>query len=116
MEYLSMQGQDVFKFAVKSVPESIQQLLEKNEMSTEEIKYFVLHQANERIIKSVAQRLKVDLDKFPANVQHCGNTSAASIPILLDEMNRKGMLNRGDKIVMSGFGGGLTWGSVLLEW
>ena len=64
----------------------------------------------------MAKRLKADADKFPVSLDHCGNISAASVPVLLDEMNRKGMLSRGDKIVMSGFGGGLTWASAVVEW
>lgn len=116
MRPLYMDGQAVFKFAVKTVPACIKQVLEKTNTSTEDIRYFVLHQANLRIIQSVAKRLKVDEEKFPVNLNHYGNTSAASIPILLDEMNRKGMLNSGDKLVLSGFGAGLTWAASLLEW
>ena len=87
-----------------------------SEVKKEEIRYYILHQANSRIIQSVAKRLKEPEEKFPMNLSLYGNTSAASIPILLDEMNRNGMLNRGDKLVLSGFGAGLTWGAVLLEW
>ena len=76
----------------------------------------VIHQANYRIIESIAKRLKVSVECFPVNMEHYGNTSAASIPLLLDEINRKGMLKSGDKIVFSGFGAGLTWGATLLEW
>ena len=114
--YMTMDGQEVFKFAVKKVPEIIKALLEENRTSLEEIRYFVLHQANYRIIESVAKRLKADISKFPANMEHYGNTSGGSIPLLLDEMNRKGMLAPGDKIVLSGFGAGLTWGATLVEW
>ena len=114
-EYLYMEGQPVFKFAVKTVPECVEEVLKKAEVK-EEIRYYILHQANSRIIQSVAKRLKEPEEKFPMNLSLYGNTSAASIPILLDEMNRNGMLNRGDKLVLSGFGAGLTWGAVLLEW
>lgn len=114
--YMTMDGQEVFKFAVKKVPEIIKELLEENRTSLEEIRYFVLHQANYRIIESVAKRLKADISKFPANMERYGNTSGGSIPLLLDEMNRKGMLAPGDKIVLSGFGAGLTWGATLIEW
>ena len=114
--YLHMDGQEVFKFAVKKVPECISQLLEQQQVKKEEIRYYILHQANERIIESVAKRLKEPMEKFPMNIQQYGNTSAATIPILLDEMNRAGKLNRGDQIVLSGFGGGLTWGAILMEW
>lgn len=115
-EYLYMEGQPVFKFAVKTVPECVEEVLKKAEVKKEEIRYYILHQANSRIIQSVAKRLKEPEEKFPMNLSLYGNTSAASIPILLDEMNRNGMLNRGDKLVLFGFGAGLTWGAVLLEW
>lgn len=115
-EYLYMEGQPVFKFAVKTVPECVEEVLKKAEVKKEEIRYYILHQANSRIIQSVAKRLKEPEEKFPINLSLYGNTSAASIPILLDEMNRNGLLNRGDKLVLSGFGAGLTWGAVLLEW
>ncbi len=114
--YMTMDGQEVFKFAVKKVPEIIRQILEENNTDIEEIRYFVLHQANIRIIDSVAKRLKVGTDRFPNNMEHYGNTSGGSIPILLDEMNRKGLLQPGDKIILSGFGAGLTWGATLIEW
>lgn len=116
LEYVHMDGQEVYKFAVTTVPESIHRVLDKADLKVEDIKYFLLHQANIRIIQSVAKRLKVPMESFPISLDHCGNVSAASVPILLDEVNKKGMLQRGDKIVMSGFGGGLTWGTCVLEW
>ncbi len=116
LDYVHMDGQEVYKFAVSTVPASIQRVLDKANVTTEAVDYFVLHQANIRILQSVAKRLKVSEDKLPISLDHCGNVSAASVPILLDEMNRKGMLKRGDKIVMSGFGAGLTWGTALVEW
>ena len=111
-----MDGQEVYKFAVTTVPESIHRVLDKAQVEVEDIKYFLLHQANIRILQSVSKRLRVSMDKFPISLDHCGNVSAASVPILLDEVNKKGMLQKGDKIVMSGFGGGLTWGTCVLEW
>ncbi len=114
--YVKMDGQEVYKFAVTSVPESIQRAVTAAGLQIEDIKYFALHQANIRILQSVAKRLKVDVNKFPISLDHCGNISAGSVPILLDEMNQKGMLERGDKIVMSGFGGGLTWATTVLTW
>lgn len=115
-DYLRMEGQAVFRFAVTMVPRCIKQILKKTGYDTEDIKFFVLHQANVRILELIAKRLKVDIDKFPMNLDHYGNTSSASIPILLDELNRNNLLEPGDKIVLSGFGGGLTWGAVLIEW
>ena len=114
--YMQMDGQAVFKFAVRQVPEVIREVLKKNGLKQEDIRFFILHQANRRITEAVARHLKEPLDKFPMNVDHCGNTSSASIPILLDEMNRKGELHRGDKIVLAGFGAGLTWSAAVLEW
>ncbi len=114
--YTKMDGQEVYKFAVTTVPASIQKVLDEAGLQASDIKYFLLHQANIRIIQAVAKRLKVDLDKFPISLDHCGNMSAASVPVLLDEVNQKGMLQKGDKVIMSGFGGGLTWGTCLIEW
>lgn len=114
--YTSMDGQEVFKFAVKKVPESIRELLKDTGVAVQDVRYFVIHQANLRIIESIAKRLKVDMAKFPVNMEHYGNTSSGSVPLLLDEMNRAGKLNKGDRIVLSGFGAGLTWGSTLIEW
>ncbi len=114
--YITMEGQEVFKFAVKKVPECIQKVLEDTGTGIEEIKYFVLHQANYRICESIAKRLKVSMDRIPMNIEHYGNTSAATIPVLLDELNRGGKLEPGDKIILSGFGAGLTWGASLVQW
>ncbi len=114
--YVQMDGQEVYKFAVSTVPTSIQKVLKQTGVELEEVKYFLLHQANIRILQSVAKRLKVSEEKFPLALDHCGNMSAASVPVLLDEVNKKGLLKRGDKIVLSGFGAGLSWGTALLEW
>lgn len=114
--YVQMDGQAVYKFAVTAVPASISRVLQEAEVSVEEIKYFLVHQANVRIIQSVAKRLNAAEDKFPLSLEHCGNMSAASVPVLLDEVNKKGLLKRGDKIVLCGFGAGLSWGTALLEW
>ncbi len=114
--YLTMNGQEVFKFAVKTVPVCVEEALEKAGVAADEVKYFLLHQANKRIIQSVAKRLGQPEEKFPMNLDQCGNTSAASLPILLAQMDEQGLLQRGDKLVLSGFGAGLTWGACLLEW
>ncbi len=115
-DYIRMDGQAVFRFAVTMVPRCVKQILKKTETDVDDIKFFVLHQANVRILELIAKRLKVDIDKFPMNLDRYGNTSSASIPILLDELNRNHLLERGDKIILSGFGGGLTWGAMLIEW
>ncbi len=115
-DYVHMDGQEVYKFAVSTVPKSIARVLEEAQLAPEDVDYYVLHQANIRIIQSVAKRLKVSEEKFPIGLDHCGNISAGSVPILLDELNKKGMLKPGDKLVLSGFGAGLTWGTTVLEW
>lgn len=114
--YVSMNGQEVYKFAVRTVPATITKVLEEADLEVEEISLFVLHQANLRIIEAVAKRLKQPMEKFPVNLTECGNISAASVPILLDNINRHGMIHRGDKVVLAGFGGGLTWGAAVLVW
>lgn len=113
---MQMDGQGVFRFAIKQVPEVIQEVLEKNEVKPEEIDWYILHQANRRILEAVAKRMGEPVEKFPMNMEEYGNTSSASIPILLDEMNRDGRLKRGQKIVLAGFGAGLTWGATIIEW
>ncbi len=113
---MSMDGQKVFKFAVSMVSKSIEQLLEETNKEKDEIAGYYLHQANYRIIEAIARRLKIDQARFPMNVDKYANTSAASIPMLLNEQNRKHAIQPGDLIVLAGFGGGLTYGTMLLEW
>ena len=113
---ITMDGKAVFQFAVRKVPEVIHEVLDSNGLTAEDIDWFILHQANRRIVESVAKRLKTDIERFPMNLQEHGNTSSASIPILLNEMNRKGLLKKGQKLVMAGFGAGLSWGAAVLEW
>lgn len=114
--YVTMLGSDVFKFAVSTVPKTIFQLLDKAGVTADDIDLFVCHQANMRIIESVAKKCKQSLDKFFVNLDEYGNTSSASIPIALSELNQKGMLKPGMKIICVGFGGGLTWGGAYIEW
>lgn len=116
MDYVYMDGREVFKFATKKIVESVSHVLDKAGLTAEDIKYFVPHQANARIVEVAAKKLHVPLDKFYMNIEHYGNTSAASIPTALNEMNEKGLLQKGDKIILCGFGGGLSWGTILLEW
>ena len=114
--YTEMNGSEVYKFAVRTVPAAISEALEQAKVPADDVKLYLLHQANRRIIEAVAKRLGQSLDKFPMNLQECGNISAASVPILLDKVCRDGMLQVGDKIVLAGFGAGLTWGACVLEW
>ena len=116
LPYVSMNGQEVYKFAVRTVPKAILEALQKADLTVEDVDLFVLHQANIRIIESVSKRLKVPMEKFPSNLEECGNISAGSVPILLDYVNQRGMLHKGDKIVLAGFGAGLTWGASVLTW
>lgn len=109
-----MDGQGVYKFATKVVGDAIKETLEKASLTIDDIDYVVCHQANARIIEHVKRKYKGSEDKFYMNIETYGNTSAASIPLALDEMNEKGLLKEGMKIVCVGFGGGLTWGSVLV--
>ena len=114
--YVTMDGPAVYKFAVKTVPKAINELLDEIGWSADDVDVYVLHQANIRIIESVAKRLKQPMDKFPTNLQQCGNISAASVPILLDKVRKDGMIKHEEKIILSGFGAGLTWGACAIEW
>lgn len=111
-----MNGREVFKTAVLSSARDITALLKENGLRPDDIKYYILHQANMRIVEAIANYLKLDMVHFPHNVERCGNTSSASIPLLLDELARDGKLQRGDKIMMSAFGAGFTTGACVLEW
>jgi len=113
---ITMDGGDVFKFAVKAVVDNIKKILEASSCSMEDIKYIIPHQANIRIIEFAAKLLKVSDDKFYCNLHKYGNTSAATIGIALDELSKSGQLNKGDKFILVGFGGGMTSGAILLEW
>ncbi len=115
-KYVDMDGREIFKFAVGQIPVCINEVLDNAGTTIDEIDYFILHQANYRIITSIAKRLGRDMDAFPTNVERVGNMSSASIPVLLDECNRKGMFNEGAKLVLSGFGAGLTYGATILSW
>lgn len=112
-----MNGRDVFDFATREVPKSIDALFDKTSSGPNEIKYIIPHQANSRIVSVVAKKLNLPLDKFYLNIERYGNTSSASIPIALSEMMEKGLIKAGsgEKVIMTGFGGGLTWGSLLYE-
>ncbi|MGN0395384.1 MAG: beta-ketoacyl-ACP synthase III [Coprococcus sp.] len=115
-DYLHMDGQEVYKFAVRQCPKCLAEALDKAGMTADDIDYFVLHQANIRIIESVAKRLKAPIEKFPITLDYTGNMSAASVPVMLDQLVREGGLKRGDKIAMSAFGAGLTYGAAVIEW
>lgn len=111
-----MNGKEVFKTAVLSSVRDITTLLDNTGLTPSDVRHYVLHQANMRIVEAVANYLKLDMSYFPHNVHRCGNTSSASIPLLLDEMSREGRLRRGDKLLMSAFGAGFTTGACIMEW
>jgi len=113
---LEMNGQEVFKFATKAMGDMIMKSLEKTGMEPENISWYVPHQANIRIVKAAAARLGIDMAKVYMNIAGVGNTSSASVPIALDEMNRKGLLKEGDLVSMTAFGGGLTAATAIIEW
>lgn len=114
--YVSMKGQDVFKFAVSKVCESVNETLAETGEDAQNVDYYVLHQANSRILDYVAKKLQIPSEKFYSNIENMGNTSAASIPITLDVMNLGGKLKKGMKIMLAGFGAGLSYGTLLIEW
>lgn len=114
-KYLWMDGKEVFRFATRQIPDVINELLDASNMTVEDIDMFVLHQANIRIIENISKRMNADLEKFPSNVSKVGNTSSASIPILFDELRKEGKIVEGMKIILSGFGAGLTYGASLIE-
>lgn len=113
---LQMKGQDVFKFAVKAASKDISRALEETGLDAGQIDFYLLHQANIRIINAIQEYLEQPEEKFPANIEDHGNSSSASCPILLDECNRKGLFKRGDLVAMSAFGAGFVSGAALFEW
>lgn len=113
---VSMNGKEVYRFAVKRVPEVIDKALFHANLSVEQVDWLLLHQANQRILDAVAERLSIPSEKVISNVASYGNTSAASIPIALDEAVRSGKIKPADTIAASGFGAGLTWGAAIFQW
>ncbi|MGM0547804.1 MAG: beta-ketoacyl-ACP synthase III [Bacillota bacterium] len=114
--YLKMEGTPVFKFAVKTMGKASLKVLKKAGIKKEDVDLLVPHQANTRIIAAAAKRLKLKDEQVYVNLPEYGNTSAASVPIALTEAKEKGLLKKGDKIVLVAFGAGLTWASAVLEW
>lgn len=113
---ITMKGKEVYRFAVEKVPEVILKALFHAELTSEQVDWLLLHQANQRIMDAVAQRLNLPPERVISNLASYGNTSAASIPLALDEAQHAGKLKSGDIIAMSGFGAGLTWGSAIVQW
>lgn len=114
--YLNMQGQEVFKFAVNAIATDIKDVMNEAHITKEEIDHILLHQANIRIIEAAKNKLKIAKEKYLTNIDEYGNTSSASIPLLLDETNKKGLLKKGDILALSAFGGGLTTAACIIRW
>ena len=113
---IQMNGQEVYKFAVREVPALLARLLEQTQTTADSLDWLLLHQANQRILDAVADRFAIPNDKVLSNLSHYGNTSAATIPLMLDEAVRDGRIQPGHLIASSGFGAGLSWGAALLRW
>jgi 3-oxoacyl-[acyl-carrier-protein] synthase-3 len=111
-----MNGKEVYKFATREVPKVIQEALEDADMTIDQVDWILLHQANIRIMEVVAQRLGLPMTKVITNLSKYGNTSAASIPLALDEAVRSGQVKPGDVIACAGFGAGLSWGAAIIKW
>ncbi len=116
LHYIYMEGNEVFKFAVRKMEEISLKIIEKSKLNLEDIDYLVPHQANMRIIDSARKKLKLEEDKVYVNLENYGNMSSASIPVALDEAVRKNKIKDNDIVLLIGFGGGLTWGAMLLRW
>jgi 3-oxoacyl-[acyl-carrier-protein] synthase III len=114
--YFKMRGNELFKVAVRSMAEISREVLEQAGAKSDDISLFIPHQANQRITEAVADRLNVDLARVYSNIAVHGNTSSASIPIALDECVASGRIKPGDLVLMASFGGGATWGAVLMQW
>jgi 3-oxoacyl-[acyl-carrier-protein] synthase-3 len=114
--FLNMKGKEVFKWAVNFVPRFILKTLNKADLSIADISYFFIHQANQRITNAIINKLQLPAEKVLTNIQDYGNTSAASIPVLLSQAAGEGKLKKGQKLLLVGFGGGISWGSAVLEW
>ncbi|MCH7566733.1 MAG: ketoacyl-ACP synthase III, partial [Nitrospirae bacterium] len=116
LQYMKMKGNETFKVAVKTLEDSAREALSANNLSVEDLDLYVPHQANARIIKAVAARLGLPMEKVVLNMDRYGNTSAASIPLALDEVVRAGRVGEGSLVMMAAFGSGLTWASSLVRW
>ncbi len=114
-DHIKMKGSEVFKFATRIMPKTVKDLLDRNKMELADLDSIVAHQANARIIQKASKDLKFDLNKMFMNISHYGNTSAASVPLAIDQAIKSKFLKKGDKFVTVAFGGGLTWGGALIE-
>ena len=112
--YIKQEGKTVFKFAVSNMAEAAEQIMKRNHLSHEDIQYLVPHQANKRIIDATASRMGVSDEKVLTNIEHYGNTTAATLPLLLSDFEH--LFKKGDNLIFAAFGGGFTWGATWLKW
>lgn len=115
-DHIAMNGREVFKFATRIMPQMVHELLDQNNMTIDDLDYIVAHQANARIIDKAARDLGFPIEKMYMNIQEYGNTSAASVPLAIDEAIKQGHLKRGDTFITVAFGGGFTWGGALIKY
>lgn len=116
LTYITMNGNEVFKFAVRAIPQAARKALHQAGLKITDVDYFIPHQANRRIIEAAAKRLHIDMDKVICNISRYGNTSTASIPLAIDELYHGRKLKKGDVLLLVGFGAGLTWGANVIRW
>ena len=116
LQYIKMRGNETFKVAVNTLSEVIKEALKCNGLTPDDIKLFIPHQANLRIIQAISKKLNIPMERFKINLDSYGNTSAASVPIALYETIREGKIEKGDYILLAAFGAGLTWGAALIKW
>jgi 3-oxoacyl-[acyl-carrier-protein] synthase-3 len=116
LHFMHMDGRPVFKWAVRLIESTVHDVLKETNLGIGDVDLMILHQANSRIIDAAAENLGISREKLVINVDRYGNTSAASIPLALDEAHQEGRIHPGSRIILCGFGGGLAWGTALLVW
>ena len=114
--YMKMKGNELFKRAIKIMVQAVDRTLKMGNLTYEDLDFFIPHQANIRIIQAVTKRINLPMEKVYINLHECGNMSAASIAVALDQALDEGKINKGDKVLLTSFGGGLTWASIIMEW
>lgn len=113
---ITMNGREIYRFAVQRVPEAIEKALFRASLTIEQVDWLLIHQANQRILEAIAERLGIPVKKIISNIAKYGNTSSASVPLALDEANRFGQIQSGDVVAIAGFGAGLSWGAAIIQW
>ena len=113
---LFMNGSEIFNFTLEAVPYSIEKVLEKNSLNFEDIDYFLFHQANDFMLEHLREKLNIPKEKFPKFIENTGNTVSSTIPFLINDLNEKEVLKKGDKLLLIGFGVGYSWGTTIIEY